>query len=340
MSNVVQLVPKGRTFVRGLIASTLCTGDCEAFASRRWGMTQASAIAKAAVSAIGSGDVGTPEAREFFSLASEQSLLGRIASLRRIPFNVRSVTQTQGATVGWVMEGNPIPLSKPAIEGFTLPSLKVGGIIVSTKEALLAMGDVAEAALQRDLLNTVSRGLDAAFIDPGSAGIADTMPASVTYGQTQIASAGPTAANARADIRALFAAYQGDWRTATVVMHPQTAVQLGLLDAELGDTKLTVQGGVLVGVPVVCSSGVPLESSGGSITLLDADAIAFAARDFTMEVSDETSLYMSDTPTSPAQLVSMFATNSVAWKAAAEANWETQGTGRVATVTGVDYAGV
>jgi len=333
----VNLAPTGRTFVRGLIAQTMAKDNAEAYARNRWGVGLAGQIAKAAVPAMLATDpAGTPEGREFFALAVAQSLLGRIAGLRRVPFNVRALRQTSGIRGYWVGEGKPIPLSSSAMEGFTLAPLRVGSIIVQTKEAVEAYGEVAEAALQRDLLTALTASLDDAFIDPSNAGTADEVPASVTNGGTQIASTG----NAKTDIERLFAAYEGNYRTAVIAMHPLTAVQIGLLDAQVGDTKLGVQGGILAGVPVVCSESVPLDSSGAGITLLDAGSIAYAARDFELAVSGEASLQMADDPTDGATTqVSLFQTNCVAWKGIATANWEVQGSGRVVTITGANYAG-
>lgn len=331
---VVNLAPAGRTFVRGMIADALAKSNAAEFAAKRWGVAQADRIAKAAVPALNSNDIGIPEAREFFGLAIKQSLLGRVPGLRRISFNVRFVSQTAGATGYWVSQARPIPLSKPAIEGSTLNSLKVASIVCATKEAVTGMGEATEAGLQADLESAVANALDAAFITPTWAGAADESPASITYAQTQIASTG----DARTDIEAMFNAYNGSYRSAVIVMHPKTAVQLGLLDAQLGETKLTVQGGVLSGVPVYCTEAVELDSSGGSITLFDASAVAYAARDLEAATTDQAALAMSDTPASPAEMVSLFQTNTIAWKALAEANWEVQGTGRVVTITGTDYA--
>ena len=123
----VNLVPAGRLFVRGLIAQTMAKENAEAYARNRWGVGQAAAIAKAAVPAILTNDpAGTPEGREFFALAVSQSLLGRIAGLRRVPFNVRALRQSSGIRGYWVGEGKPIPLSSSAMEGFTLAPLRVG----------------------------------------------------------------------------------------------------------------------------------------------------------------------------------------------------------------------
>lgn len=335
-SNTVSTARNGaRTFVRGLISQTVARGNPEPYASSRWGTGESSRIAKAAVSAINSTEVGSPEAKEFFALATEQSLIGRIPNLRRVGFNTRFVKQTQGAIGYWVAEAAPIPLSKPAVMGSTLPGLKVAAIVCATRESIESMGEIVEAGLQRDLVDAVSGALDLAFINPAFAGVSEESPASVTYGQTQIASTG----DARQDIEALFSAYTGSLRNAAIVMHPLTAVQIGLLPAQVGETKLTVQGGVLAGVPVYCTESATLDTDGGFITILDAGAIAYAARDFSMDIADQASLMMSDTPTSPAQMVSLWQTNTIAWKSLAEANWEVQGTGRVVTITSADYSG-
>jgi len=46
---------------------------------------------------------------------------------------------------------------------------------------------------------------------------------------------------------------------------------------------------------------------------------------------------MADSPTSPATMVSMFQTNTVALKAVIHANFENQRVGGVAVLTGVNY---
>lgn len=331
--------PEGRTFVRSLIARTLHSNDLVGYASQRWGVAAATGIQKAAMSAIATGDVGSPESREFFSLAVQESLLGRIQGIRRVPFNIRFTRQTAATAGHWVAEGAAIPLSKSAVLGGALPSMKVAALTTATREALEAMGEVTEAALQRDLVDAVAGALDATFINPAWAGNPGESPASVTSGGIQIASTG----DVRQDVEALFRSFGGNLRRAYIVMNPLTAVQIGLVDAQVGDTKLGVNGGVLAGVPVLCSEHVPFDSDGGSITLLDASAIAYAARDIDFSVATEATLEMADDPTNNSvvptatDVVNLWQTNTVAWKVYAEANWAAQGTGKVVTITGVDY---
>ena len=131
-----------------------------------------------------SGDFGTPEAREFFDQVREQSIVGRLSGLRRVPFNTRMLRFVNGATGYWVSEGAVKPLTKPALEGESLPSRKVASIIVQTKEAVQAAGSVAESALQRELERALVDIWDQAFIDVANGGIPGNTPASITYGAT------------------------------------------------------------------------------------------------------------------------------------------------------------
>lgn len=329
MSNAVSMARPGRTFVRGVIATALARGNAEGFAANRWGTTQAGRIAKAALPPMLQSGDGSPDAREFFAMATEQSLLGRLSNLRRIAFNVGTIRQSKRAAGHWVAEGSPIRVSSQDLQTYSLPPLKVASIVISTEEALQAWGEVSEAALQRDLLDTIALGIDRAFADPANAGEPGESPASVSSGGIQIASSGDVAT----DINALFDAYEGDFRAASIAMHPKTAVQIGLAPAGLGETKLTVQGGVLAGVPVVASEGVPF----GTIVLLDAGAIAYGARDFQMTTSNEAVLEVDD-DSDETQHVSLWQNNLVAWRAVGTANWSVHGTGRVVTITGADYA--
>ena len=330
----VSLVPRGRTFVRGVIAHTMASANPDSYAANRWGHSHAQTIAKAAVPAIIAEPGGTPEAREFFGMAIEQSLLGRVPNLRRIGFNIPNLRQTTGARGYWVSEARPIPLSTAAMDRFTLLPLTVASIIVATKEAVMSMGEVQEAALQRDLLNAIAGAVDLAFIDPDNAGTPDQAPASITNAATQFPSTGII----RQDMRNLFDQYQGSMLTACIVMHPRTAVAIGVAASQLGETKLTVRCGVRMGVPVVCSEAVPFDSNGGSVTIFDAAAVAYAARDFDLSMSDEATLQMSDSPTfGSGDFVSLFQTNALAWRSTASANWEVNGTGNVVTMYSVSY---
>lgn len=334
----------GRAFLREMITRAIVRGSEEsmaAYTTQRWPATGA-AIAKGAVPALSTGQLGgNGTAAEFFSLPAERSLLGKI-NCRRVQSNARFSSMVAGARGSYVGQGKPTPISWQALNGSTLQSLKVQAIVAATRESVQAVGETGEATLQSDLIRAISLALDEAFIDPVNSGIVDEMPASIASGQLQIPSVGTDASAVRLDITNLIAAFAGDFESAVIIMHPLTAVQIALLQKPLGESTLGVLGGQLFGLPVVTSNGVPLDSSGGSITLLDPTSIAVAFDGFNMDVAEHATLEMDDVPTNEGgtetTLVSLWQTNTVAWKSTVYANWEVQGAGRVVSITGVNYA--
>lgn len=238
-----------------------------------------------------------------------------------------------------------MPLSKPAIDGAVLRLLRVSSIICMTREALERGGPVAEALLLDDLLGSLTGALDWALVDPGNGGITDEIPASIAHGQTQIPSAGSDADSVLADFRALFAAFAGDFSRATLVMHPQTTAQICLLQKPLGESSLTVTGGSLFGLPVHTSRAVPVDSSGASsILMVDASSIAYDYDGGDIAKSPHATLEMSDTPSgnsatpTGSELVNLWQSGTIAWRADLHASWRVHGTDRVVSLTGVDYS--
>ena len=59
----------------------------------------------------------------------------------------------------------------------------------------------------------------------------------------------------------------------------------------------------------------------------------------TLGSSGVATLAMADDPGSPAEMVSMFQTNTVALRAVVSANWTAVGTGGVVVVSGANYSG-
>lgn len=336
----VSLTPKGLTFVRTLIARHLVKSfdpeSTQAFAERSWGAHQADRITKAVVSALVTGDLGTPEATEFFSLVREQSVLGRLTGLRRIPFNVRMLSVAGGVSAYWVGQGKWKPLSKASLDGDTLAPMKVATLVVATEEAMRA-NPSTELVLLDDMKRAVSESLDEAFLDPSNAGIADEMPASVTYGVTPVSSTGDPAA----DIARLVAVFGGDFSAAYFITDPTTATQIALARDAGGSFAFPdagPRGGSILGIPLLVSRGSPLDSSGGQLALIDPTGIAANLEGIRVQTSGETSLQMRDDPEDPTtSMVSLFQTNSVAWIAEVGANWDVQRAGSVAIITEAAY---
>lgn len=333
----VSFTPRGRAFVRAamILAGEDVVGESGfAKAAARWGAAQADIITKTALGSVTSGDMGEP-AREFLGLVREQSIIGRMSGLRRVPFHVKMVKVTNGATAYWVAESKPVPLSKPALAGASLEPLRVAALLAVTKETLASQDPLAETTLQEDLQRAVTGALDLAFADPGSAGVAGQTPSSVTHNAATIAASG----DLQADIAQLIAAFQGDLQSAYLLTDPLTAARLALATDAGGRylfPEVGPRGGALLGIPLLTSRHVPLATGGGRLALVDPSAIAANVDALEISRSEHTAIMMSDDPANdPGTLVSLWQTDSVALKVSLRANFEVQRAGAVAVLEGI-----
>ncbi|WP_153020645.1 phage major capsid protein [Pseudomonas sp. BMS12] len=336
----VSIAPKGQTFVRSLIlrATTkhLTYETARDIATARWGQYQGELIAKAAVAPIMQSDVGEIAATEFFSLVMERSLLGRLAGLRRLPFNRKMLKITSGSNGYWVAESNPVPLSKPALDGSSLPPLKVCAMIVATDEALKTGGAIAENGFQRDLERAIVDTTDIALLDASNAGVVDERPAAITYGAPSTAAT----SDAAADIAALIGLFGGDLGTAYFVTDATTATNMALLRTAEGGLifpDVGARGGSVLGIPLLISRASPRDSNGGQLALIDPTGIAYGADGLTFESAEHATVAMSDTPESDPVLVSLWQRNLVGYKSIMSSNWEVQRDGSVALLTSVAW---
>jgi len=336
----VSIAPKGQTLARSLIlratTSNMSYDSMLDVARARWGEYQGDQIAKAAVAPIIQSDVGDYAAVEFFNLVMERSLLGRLVGLRRLPFNRKMLKITSGSNGYWVAESNPVPLSKPALEGSSLNPLKVCAMIVATDEALKTGGTIAENGFQRDLERAVVDTTDIALLDAGNAGAADERPASITYG----APASAATSDAAADIATLIGLFGGDLGAAYFVTDATTATSMALHRNTAGDLvfpDVGARGGSILGVPLLISRASPRDSSGGQLALIDPTGIAYGADGLSFENAEHATVAMSDTPESDPVLVSLWQRNLVGFKSIMSANWEVQRNGSVALLTDVAW---
>jgi len=327
---------RGRDFVRIGIAKALVGGGkgVEIFANARYGAVDGARIAKAAVAALTSSDVGTEPARTFIAGVVEKAVLGLMRGRPMTPLNTRVRGLSQGARGHFILEAAPIPLSKQSVDGFVLSPLKVAALVVTTKEALSSLDPLAESGLQQDLQNACRAALDVAFLDPSNSGTPNLIPASVTHGApTIVATSDPVA-----DLKALIAAFKGDISAAVAVTDAETAVALAMVQTATGaflHPDCGARGGSLVGIPLLVTADSPRDSTGGQLALIDPTGIAWNVDDVQLDVATATSLDMSDSPSGPSEQVSLFQTNSAAWRVIIHANWENQRTGGVAVLTGI-----
>ena len=154
----------------------------------------------------------------------------------------------------------------------------------------------------------------------------------------------------RADIVALWAPFiaaRNAPRNAVYLMDSTTALALSMMQNPLGQSEfpgLTLNGGTFMGVPVIVSDYLPVDSGGGMVVLLNASDIWLADDgQVTIDASREASLQMLDNPTNnsatgtPTTMVSMFQTNSTAFLAERFINWQRRRASAVSYLTDVNW---
>lgn len=289
---------------------------------------------------------------DFVEYLRPQTILGKfgtagVPALRQIPFRVPLITETGESQGYWVGEGKAKPLTSVAYSRTVLEPLKVANIAVATMEALRDTTPAAETLIRDSLAAALIKTMDVAFIDPANAGIAGVKPASITNGAGAAASGGNDPDAIRNDVRVAMGAFVsannslsgGVW-----IMSAGSALSLSLLQNALGQPEfvnLTMMGGTFMGLPVITSEYV-----GNYIVLVNAGDIYLADDGgISVDMSTEASLEMadnpahnSDVPTGAASMVSMFQTNSVAFRAERTVNWmRRRGNGGVRVISAATW---
>lgn len=294
---------------------------------------------------------------DFVDFLRPQTILGRFGSngipaLRRVPFRVRLGSQTSGGAGYWTGEGAAKGLMQLDFAATTLEPLKVANIAVITEELLRDSSPSADVLVRDGLVDALRERLDIDFIDPAKAAVNGVSPASITRGVTAIPSSGSSAENVRCDIEKLLSTYivaDNPPENAVIIMSSVSALGISLMRNALGQrefSELTMKGGFLEGIPVITSQYVPTDSAGSIIVMVNASDIWFGDDGgFRVDLSREASLQMdnaptmnSTTPTGVNNIVSMFQTNSVAFRAERTLNWAKRRNSAVAVLEGVNYS--
>lgn len=308
--------------------------------------------------AVGAGTTTDPQwagslveyqeyAQDFVEFLRPQTIIGRfgqgnIPALRKVPFNIRIPAQTSGGSASWVGQGKAKPLTRFDFESITFGFSKVAAIAVLTDELIRFSNPAADALVRNSLAEAVIARLDADFVNPAKAEVANVSPASITNGAQQIPSAGsPDTDSTNAFQVFIDAGLQptgGVW-----LMSSTTALALSKRKNALGQKEypdMTMFGGTFEGLPAIVSQYV-----GNLLVLVNAPDIYLADDDgVAVDMSREASLEMESEPTgdsvtpTPTEMVSMFQTNSVAIRAERWINWKRRRTAAVAVITGVNYS--
>lgn len=262
--------------------------------------------AKAAVSAGTTTDpawakplVGS-QLTAFLTLARQASVLGQIP-VTPAPFETPLPyrTGTGAASLKWVAQGAPKPVTKLALDSFTLTPTKGAGIIVVSTELMRFARPGANAFVQTSVVNDLTAFVDTTLLSAAAA--TPESPAGILAGVTASASIAATVA--------AFAASRPRALTPTWIVSA----------ANLSQLTLDIHG-KLKNYPVVTSP-----NAGANLILVDAPALIVADAGLDMETSEEALLQMDDAPTPPAPetvYVNLWQSNLIGVRVERTINWK------------------
>ena len=350
---------KGQAFTRMLIAKAVARLDDVSpvvVAEKRWGRTNPMLLnlIKTAVAGGGSGsgewgaELVQADARftgDFIEFLYSMTVYDKLP-LRQIPANVTVKGQDGAATGYWTGESKPIKVSKADFSTVSLTPLKVGAIAVVSNELLRDSSPAAEQLVRDTLVEASAQRVDTTFLSADAAS-AGASPAGLLNGVSGGTTAGNDGAGLRADIKALYATFITAKNASglVLVMNPALAKAIQLLVNTLGQTEfpgITQNGGTLLGDPVVTGDNV---ASNDLILLKPSDIYRIGdlgvqvslSREATIEMADDPA-GASDTPVAQANYpVSMWQTESTAFKVVRPINYAKRRSGVVQFITDAAY---
>lgn len=292
---------------------------------------------------------------DFIEFLRPRTLIGQ-AAFRPVPFNVRISGQTSGGTAGWVGQGKSKPVTKFDYNAVTVPFTKVAAIAVITQELARFSDPSAERLVRDSLADTVIARVDSDLFDPDLAAVANVSPAGLLNGVAPVA--GPTSGDpddVRCALMRLWAAWDGTFMGARPAYYttPAVARYLAFARDALGNLAfpgVTPFGGTLDGIPLRVSQYLANNGgSGGSPLILVDESEIYLADDgsVTLDQSDQASIEMSDTPVGSSSVtvtsngspfVSMWQTNSIAFRAERFIWWGARRSGAVQWIDGFPTA--
>jgi HK97 family phage major capsid protein len=298
---------------------------------------QAVRLVKSPVSAITTTDAGYNSAVTALieSTATVSAFLRMLqdGAFQRVPFRTRCLITTTPGTAVQVGEGAAKPISDVVVTSVVLPVVKALAQSVFTNEVLSDVSARGQQYFHRQLVTALAKAVDTVFCDL------------LTHtGTPTNATAGPTAANAMADLRvAQLAVNTSGAGKLYWLMGPAVANRASALDAAgipIFPT-LSASGGTLLGAPALVSAGVPANE----IYLIDGSGIAANSDTIELRKSSQTSVQMDTAPTGSSAtptattLVSMFQADSTVLLVEAIFGAITLRDNAVHVTTGVNWGG-
>jgi HK97 family phage major capsid protein len=268
---------------------------------------------------------------DFIEYLNAMTVYDRLG-LREVPANVTIKGQDGAATGFWVGQSKSIPATTGDFSTVNLSPLKVAAIAVTSNELLRDSSPSAEMLVRDALAQASSQRVDQTFLS-NTAASSGVSPAGILNGVTALGSNGQDDAAVREDLRELLAPFitaKIPTNGLVLVMHPNLAVSIGLIANALGQDafpNINAEGGTLRGIPVVTGHNV-----GATHIIMVKPSEIWKIGDGGVEISlsreatieqDTAPQGASDAPTAAsATLMSMFGTESTAFKVVRSINYQ------------------
>jgi HK97 family phage major capsid protein len=312
---------------------------------------KANVVAGSAISGTWASDLVLTDGGAFADFAEylrAATILGKLG-LRNVPFDTALGISAGAGSGAWVGEGKPKPLTAFDFNKTTLPPLKCANITVLTQDLLRRSSANAEEMIRTEMRNALTALIDDSFIDPTNAGSAGVEPAGIANGAISIAASGTgDADDIRLDIRNLLQVFVNnnqEGAAPVLIMRTGTALGASFLVNALGQSEfpnVTMDGGTILGIRVITSQTVP---SGVVVALQPSEVYYADEGGFMIDASDQASLQMLDNPTNDSvtptatSMVSMFQTNSIAFRCERILNWARRRPNAAVYLTGAAWGG-
>jgi HK97 family phage major capsid protein len=234
-----------------------------------------------------------------------------------------------------------------------LKPLKVAAISVITNELIMHSSPSAEMLVRDGLAEAITQRVDQTFLS-ATAASANVSPAGLLNGVTAISVSGTTADALRTDINSLYAQFLSDKNASGLhfVTTPALGKQIGLMRNALGQREfetLGAMGGTLEGDPLHTGDNVASDSTGTNLILLKpSDIYRIGDMGIEVSISRDATIEQADNPTGDAtdgtaqsvNQVSMFQTESTAFKVVRPIAYQKRRTNAVQYVEDADYGSV
>ena len=294
----------------------------------------------------------------FVELLRGAQIVSRL-SMRMMDFDdshgIRMPRQTGGVVAGYVGENNSIRAQQQTYDAINLFPYKLACIVPASMELLRRSNPSIEALVRDDLIqsaatvgdNQFMTGVAVAGVAPG--GIAVGLPGTST--RAAAGAAAPTVTQVTDDLSFLMGALRNaniPMTSPAWLMSPRTK-QFLMLQRTTQETfawRDEINGGTLLGIPIVDSTTVPIDLGVGTdesyIILGDFNQIIYAnGLAPTIDASTEATIQSGDAPATPpdldaatAEAYSAFQQDGILWRLRLEHDWTKRHAEVVSSLTG------